>query len=199
MNMRINQSNQINFCKQLKASCKVLKFKIPASCSIYELTQEDRDYFETKQRAKDWKNSCYLDCITQDLDKDNLSDNKHIFIMEDRKGNCLAFASTEFSNFHKRKLDLMYFEALPNFKKKLYKYIGETFINFLCGYTENESTKMLSVPSPRKDALPFYNKSHFKAHPTMFCDNNISLYGKNMEKLIAQNEEHTKNKIDYVL
>ncbi len=199
--MKINFSNinnKINFCKQLKANCMILKNQKAVPCHIYELTDEDNEYFKNKKRIKQWKNSELWDSVKFSFSHRDNFDCGSIYTLEDEKENCLALARARerYGEKYKR-LDLIYLETCPSAKAKGYKYTGETFINFLCNLSKKEELNILAVPFQYEDALPFYNKSHFKSHPLPKRPKNLSLEGKNMEKLIAQNEEHTGHKIDY--
>lgn len=202
--MKISFNNQINFGKQLMANCTVLKNKEQIPCKIYELTLDDFDYFSDKKKNKEWRSeniwkSARFDFVcSMDLKLSNF------YVLEDEQENCLALADV--SKIPKNStyqrgggLNLCYLASLPNREEKGYEYIGETFINFFCSMVKKEKLQTLLVSKPLEKAMPFYKKCNFKPCVNLFLEKGaISLKGKNMEKLIAQNEEHTGSKIDCV-
>lgn len=196
--MKISFNNQINFGKQLKANCTVLKDEKQLPCKIYELTLEDIDYFCNKERSKQWKGEKLWDSVIFDFGCNQYLNLSNFYVLEDENNNCLAFADINKICIDEEHdgLNLSYFAAQPNHKENGYKYIGETFINFLCGLAKKGNYEAITVSRPLEKAMPFYSKCKFKPEPILW--GKAMCLRKDMEELIAQNEEHTGHKIDYI-
>lgn len=199
--MKINlNTNRINFCKQLKANCTVLKDGKQLPCKIYELNLDDYGYFCSKENNIKWKDENLWKSVRFDFACSQSLKLSDFYVLEDKENNCLAFADISNVNFEEKggRINLCYLASQPNRKENGYEYIGETLINFLCGLAKKNDFQSIFVKKPLDEALPFYAKCHFKIDPKCSGkEHSLILKGENLEKLTKQNEEHTKSKIDY--
>ncbi len=195
--MRIsNFQSKINFQKKQVAKCMVLQDSKPVPCkiSLLEDTPEDRRYLLKAVNSPDWQNNHYLDLIEETLN-DGISIN---YVLEDKKGNCLAFCEiTKDVYYGKNYTNIVLFESMPSRKKRKFKYLGETLINFIAQISNNPDEKLI-IGFSANNAKKFYRKCKFNDGKTK--DKFDFIFDKQrLKKLKKQNQNHTGSAIEFIV
>lgn len=193
--MKINSTNQISFQKKLVATAGYLLKNEPKKCNIYQLEREkDKNYF-VKHFDTIWEKADYFDCAEEEW-MDAQDDIRKYYTLESSNGRCLAIAVVDEFNSFMDYLDL--FVVKPSYaharEDRISKYIGETMLTALANITKKKNDKeVFYVMCPVKKAYKFYNeKCGFKKTEgsALFADTDV------IDNLNAQNERHTKSKIE---
>ena len=201
--MKITNINQyLNFGKTLQAQCKILNSdNIPTKASIYKLdSEEDVQYFNELESQQDWWKSEYINFLKGEI-KYVLKHPTHdsIYVMEDEDNRCLGVLELSEAGSED---EVMILETAPKFQadgsdNRKYKYIGETLLSFAAIKAKNDYSEQLNLFSS-ESAVPFYER---KCGFIRKDDESPEFYlpNESFDKLIQQNEAHTKSKIDFVV
>ena len=163
--MKITQSDKsISFAKKLVATCTIQRNNKTAECNIFELNrEEDRDYFYKQECKKDWEENTYLHEVGYALEENFPSE--RIFVLENKKKQCLGFALIELRNDSKA-MDLSLLETCQPYsyrnKDRKIKYVGENLITFLAKLAKKENYEKFCIPISSIFAKNFYFKCGFE-------------------------------------
>jgi len=198
-----NSIHNISFGKKLEAKCSILGAdKQPQECFIYKLEPHiDNDYFFSIQNKKAWKNAEYYDFIKNEMKFIEKEPYRSIYTMETPNGSCIAYG--EISNRDNTyKLEIL--ETIPIWTSKNKhetpkpKYIGETLMSFFTKKALNDGKEKINVESAI-DAFDFYSqKCHFEQEENE-AEYKFTLKKGNFQKLLEQNEQHTKGSINLIV
>ena len=192
--MKISPKQNISFQKKLVANCTVNGSGEKVPCSIYQLEDCDRDYFIKLIYKEGWEDYYYATIIDGDIRRNNVD---KIYVLEDKKNNCLGFMKVD--NRFSDKSFLEFIEVKPGYKAsntdRQIKYIGETMLNFLAQITKLSGRKSISVPHPDSSAVGFYKKCLFT--PTG-KKREVIMPQEDIEKLDEQNYMHTGSRINFI-
>ncbi len=203
--MKINNMNTgINFGKRLLAKTAVLgRTGVPVPCNIFKIDADtDKDYFEKVSASEDWKNGEYVDILDEDIsyyasDDENIS----MYAMETENGKCIGIA--ELSEGKDEKYNLNILETTPvstndrRHKNPPYRYIGETMLSFLTNLAIKNGKKSIRT-EPADSAADFYTQKCYFKKPKDDDIYHVALKKKSFNKLISQNAEHTKTKMQFL-
>jgi len=196
--MKINCINNPTFQKKLMATCAILKNGKKENVNIYLLDEKkDEEIYRKTMEHSAWRGSILAAAMHYDFIYSNKSQDMH-FVMEDKKQNPLCFASIQNKQ---EQNNLMCIETAPkysmNYKKRHYRYIGETMIAFLIELTKKADKKLLCIPCILKDE----NTKHFYFKQCDFktkTGNEAWLKKRGFEQMLRKNSEHTGSKIDLI-
>lgn len=212
--MRISavSNNNISFQKTLVAEANVLKNNEAYPCLIYKLDERDKDYFKNLLANPDCRFPDYLEEIKSDydyyeIDKNQYSEGTDFFVMEDENSDCLGILEV-FESEESGTKDINYITVAKDCysanDKRSIKYVGETLLAFVGKQLQRDGyNRRYTVFAPAKSALKFYmDKCGFsQIYEGCYRDMSPELFlpRNKIPKLIAQNEEHTKGKIELLL
>ena len=201
--MNINFNNiSVNFGKTLKAKACVLNDKgLSVPCHIYELDpKKDCDYFENLSQKESWQKAEYIDFLDEEIPYIIDTPEENLYAIETQNGECLG-VSTVMYKPHELILNIL--ETAPAFvndgrhKSTPYRYVGETLIAFLAKMAASSNKEYIQT-EPADSAKEFYMKHcHFKPDKDSE-DYNVFLRNKSFNRLIKQNEHHTKSKLEVI-
>lgn len=202
-------NNNISFQKTLAARVNVLKNNEPYPCKIYKLDKTDKDYFEGLLSSQNNNFPYFLYILNDEFrgfcNDDMLYDATDFFVLEDKKSRCLGFLETSKMENGEKNID--YLEIAKNCADsnsiRHVKYVGETMVAFLAKLIQNTNSK-----SPYVVGFTIPSARDFYTDNCGFIENNsdnddifipeLILPEEKMNDLIAQNEGHTKGKIELV-
>lgn len=187
----------ISFEKKLVATCTIQRNNKPASCNIYELDRnEDKDYFSKLEQKKDWEENTYLNEANYSLEED--FPREKIYCLENKRKQCLGFAVVE-KRYDEEVYDLDLLETCLPYsfrnKERTTKYVGETILSFIAKLAIKDNISKFCVPISSTFARKFYNNCGFEKGKGL---DGLVLYDFYFDKLIEQNENHTKGKIELI-
>lgn len=198
--MNISQQNSsVSFQKSLVAKAGIVRAGKSRICNIYRLYKDvDNDYFKQIRNREKWLKSSFMNEVSDNIE--NLPEMKHIYVLEDKKSNCLGFI--EFMNLPaQNKKEILFLETCPNCSNsnidRSVKYVGETLMAFVTKLAKKDKNDKVSISVYTQNAKPFY-VDNCKFSQASETSRTIELPNSKFGKLLFQNRLHTKRKIDFI-
>ena len=198
--MRINTNNyNLSFEKQLRATANILNNGEPERCYIYELNQEDGDYFMPLRAKTEWQEEGFLPNIHQTVYDGESSD--HVFVIESKDEECLGVLEADDDIIREDYQKIEFLETYSPYshknKDRNRKYIGQTLLAFAAKFFDSKNKTALKIPSAVQASWGFYiDKCNFVQDE--YIPYELMLEKEDFEKLIKTNEQNTKGKIELV-
>ena len=198
--MKININNyNLSFEKQLKATANILNNGKPERCYIYELNQEDADYFMPLRSKPEWQEEGFLPNIHQTVYDGEPSE--HVFVIESKDEECLGVLEADDDIIREDYQKIEFLETCSPYSHKNEnrnrKYIGQTLLAFAAKFFGCKNKTALKIPSAVQASWGFYiDKCNFVQDK--YIPYELMLEKEDFEKLITTNEQNTKGKIELV-
>ena len=192
-----HHNNLISFKKSLVAKTAVVKDGKTKDCKIFVLDKEkDKDYFLKLVQTPEWRGSGFIYRMHSLMFNPDAAEK--FFVLEDNEENCLGYMQVhEQDDYSYKKVN--YIETCPTYrndkKKSSVKYVGETLLSFMANLSKKFDTSVLVVSSPMERARKFYEEKCGFDYQDYGSFSIEVLRSSRYDKLIKNNENHTKSKM----
>lgn len=194
-----SQNSSVSFQKALVAKAGFIRAGQPRTCKIFRLFKDiDNDYFEQVRNKDKWATSAFMKEVSANIK--NLPEQMRIYVLEDKKENCLGLV--ELVNLpSSNKKEILFLETCPKYSNsnsdRKAKYIGETLLAFIAKIAKKDKNDKVYISVYTENAKPFYvDKCKFvKASKS---SNAIELPKSKFGHFLFQNALHTKRKIELI-
>ena len=198
--MKISQQNSsVSFQKSLVAKAGIIRAGKSRTCKIFRLFKDiDNDYFQQVRNKDKWVNSSFMQEVSDNIK--NLPEQKRIYVLEDKKENCLGFVELIDLPSHNKK-EVLFLETCPKYSNsnadRSAKYIGETLLAFVAKLAKKDKNDKVSISVYTQNARPFY-VDKCKFIQSSKHSNSIELPKSKFGHLLLQNGLHTKRKMELI-
>ena len=194
-----SQNSQISFQKSLVSKAGFVRAGKTRSCKIYRLFKDvDNDYFQQIRNKDKWTGSSFMEEVSDNIK--NLNEHKKVYVVEDKKENCLGLVELVDLPSHNKK-EVLFLETCPKYSNsnsdRRAKYIGETLLAFVTKLAKKDKNDKISISVYTQNAQPFYvDKCKFaQASKT---SKSLELPKSKFGHLLFQNSLHTKRRIELI-
>lgn len=194
-----SQNSSISFEKSLVAKAGFVRAGKTRTCKIFRLFKDvDNDYFYQIRNRDKWLDSSFMEEVSDNIK--NLNDHKRVYVLEDKKENCLGLVELVDLPSHNKK-EVLFLETCPKYSNsnsdRKAKYIGETLMAFVTKLAKKDKNDKVSISVYTQNAFPFYvDKCKFsQASKT---SKSIELPKSKFGHLLFQNGLHTKRRIELI-